>query len=421
MNVATPRTPRRLYAMAALLAMVLGVCACGGGGDGAAPTVATNGYPHASEPIGTLREVYDGVLQPDLAVNTFRNMDRLLPTRRVAAGGTAFPLPRAPVPLDQVNFLSNGSTVDLQTYLALNRVAGLLVLKNGRIVNETYRYGNSDRTRWMSMSVAKSILSTLVGAAVKEGAIASIDDPVVKYVPRLAATAFDGVTVRNLLMMASGARWNEAYSDPSSDRRQLLDLQIAQRPGAAMDLIARLPREAAPGSRHNYSGADAHVLGEVLAAATKKPLATYLSDKLWSRYAMEADANWWLLSPDGMEYAAGGINATLRDFGRFGQFILDDGMIGGERVLPEGWVAQAGSPKVLGDGTAIDYGYLWYMAQGSSRADGAFVAVGINGQYIYVNRKERVVIVVLGAQPQPSGGGLVSTTAFFDAVAAALR
>lgn len=421
MNATTARARVRRLGFAAVLAALLGLAACGGDGGGETPGPAPGGYPHASEPIGTLKQSYDGVLSPELAVNTFRNTDRWFPTRRIAAGGTAHPLPRASASLDRVNFFSNGSPVDLPTYLEMNRVAGLLVLKNGRIANETYRYGNSDRTRWISMSVAKSILSTLIGAAVKDGSIASIDDPVIKYVPRLAGSAYDGATVRHLLMMASGVRWNETYADPASDRRKLLDLQVAQRPGSALDFLAGLPREAAPGTRHNYASGDSYVLGEVLAAATKKPLTTYLSEKLWSRYAMEADANWWLMSPDGMEWAAGGINATLRDFGRFGQFIVDDGVIGTERVLPDGWVAEAGSPKVLSNGTAIDYGYQWYMAQGASRADGAFVAIGIHGQYIYVNRKERVVIVVLGAQPLPSGGGMVSTTAFFDAVVAALR
>lgn len=423
MNVAIARTSRRRFGLAAALALAWGLVACGGGGGGGdgSPAPGAGGYPHASEFIGSVRELYDGTLSPERTVNTLRNADRLFPTRPVPAGGTAHPLPRAPVALTQVNFVSNGSPVDLQAYLDGNRVAGLLVLKDGRIANETYRYGNTERTRWTSMSVAKSILSTLVGAAVKDGSIASIDDPVVRYVPRLAGTAFDGATVRHLLVMASGVRWDETYANAGSDRRQLLELQIAQRPGAVLDFLARLPRQAAPGTRHNYAAADTQILGEVLAAATKKPLATYLSEKLWARYGMEAEANWWLLSPDGMEYAPGGINATLRDFGRFGQFIVDDGMIGAERVLPEGWVAEAGSPKVLGGGTAVDYGYLWYMAPGASRADGAFVAVGIHGQYIYVNRKERVVIVVLGAQPQPSGGGTVSTTAFFDAVVAALR
>ena len=161
--------------------------------------------------------------------------------------------------------------------------------------------------------------------------------------------------------------------------------------------------------------------GEIVYGATRKPLAQYLSEKIWSRYAMEADANWWLTSPNGMEFGGGGISATLRDYGRFGLFIMNDGMIGNERVLPEGWVAEAGSPKTLSTGAPVDYGYLWWIAQGASRNDGAFVATGIHGQLLFIDRKEKVVIVAWGAQPQPTGGALVSNTAFFDAVVAALK
>lgn len=424
----SPRTTTavtRRWAACAALATLLSLGACGGGGGdqvgSGTPNPGDPSYPHSSEPIGSVRQIYDGVLPPDMAINTFRNTDRLFPTRRIATRAAAYPLPRAAVPLNDVRFAAGGGTAGLQTYLDGNRVAGLLVLKDGKIANETYRYGNTERTRWMSMSVAKSIVSTLIGAAVKDGHIASIDDPVTRYVPRLVGSAYDGVTVRQVLMMSSGVRWNETYTDPSSDRRQLLEVQIAQKPGAAMDLMARLPRQAAPGSVNNYSTGETQVAGEVLHGAIKKPLGNYLSEKIWSRFGMEAEANWWLLSPDGMEVGGSGINATLRDYGRFGQFILNDGMIGNERIVPEGWIAEATSPKTLGTGAALDYGYLWWMAGGASRADAAFVAIGINGQYIYVNRKERVVIVVLGAQPQPSGGGAVNPTVFFDAVVAALK
>ena len=216
-----------------------------------APTVPVrlDLYPHANEPIGTVRQMYDGVLTPEIAVNTFRNIDRLFPTRTVRASSTPMPLPPASTPFGIVSFSSGGKRYDLDDYLELNRVAALLVLEDGRIKLEKYRFGNSERTRWMSMSVAKSITSTLVGAALKQGYIAALSDPVTLYVPSLRGSAYDGVSVRDVLMMSSGVRWDETYTDPRSDRRRLLEAQISQIPGSAIAVMTTLPRAAAPGSR----------------------------------------------------------------------------------------------------------------------------------------------------------------------------
>lgn len=379
------------------------------------------GYPHAAEAIGTVRQVYDGALTPDLAVATFRNIDRLFPTRAIAAAATPTPLPLAGQPLTQLQFTAEGRAYDLYDFLALNRVAGLLILKDGQIVHESYQHGNTEKTRWMSMSVAKSVTSTLIGAAVQDGHIGSIHDQVVNYVPRLAGSAYDGATVRDVLMMCSGVQWNETYTDPQSDRRRLLEAQIAQRPGTAMDLMAGLPRAATPGAAHTYSTGETQVAGEIVFGATGRPLAHYLSDKIWKPCGMEAEARWWLDAPDGMEIGGSGISATLRDYGRFGLFIQSNGVVNGHAVLPAGWVAQAGSPQQLSTGAPLHYGYLWWTAGGQSAADGAFQAQGIHGQNIYVNQKERVVIVTWGAQSKPTGLAVVPTAAFFDAVVAALK
>ncbi|MDR6429669.1 CubicO group peptidase (beta-lactamase class C family) [Variovorax paradoxus] len=425
-----------------MIATAMLIAACGGGGgsggggvalpivgippaNGGAPNPDDgnpSGYPHASEPIGTVRQIYDGALSPDLAVNTYRNIDRLFPTRTIEPGATSSALPSAASRLTQVSFMVGAATYSLAEFMSVNRVAGLLILKDGKIANETYQYGNTQRTRWMSMSVAKSITSTLIGAAVKDGYIASIDDQVIKYVPRLAGSAYDGVTVRNVMMMASGARWNETYTDPNSDRRQLLEAQISQKPGSAMDLMSKLPRAAAPGSVYNYSTGETQVAGEIVYNAVKKPLAQYLSEKIWSKVGMEAQANWWLDSPGGVEIGGSGISATLRDYGRFGLFVMNDGMAAGQQVVPTWWIAEAGTPKVLTGGNPINYGYLWWIpSSGPSAADGAFYANGIMGQQIYINRKEKVVIVVWSAQTDPAGNGTLPVVPFFDAVVAALK
>lgn len=388
----------------------------------AATTSCPATYPHAGEPIGTVRQVYDGVLPLDLAVNTFRNIDRLFPTRTIRASSTAAPLPAAPTPLGPVRVRDDGKTYGLDEYLELNRVTAILVLKNGQVVLERYRFGNTPCTRWMSMSVAKSITSTLIGAAVRQGRITSVRDPVTKYVPALAGSAYDGASVRDVLMMASGVRWDETYTNPASDRRRLLEAQISQTPGSAMAVMRSLPRAAAPGARYNYNTGETQVAAEILRAAVRQPLATYLSERIWSRFGMEADANWWLDSPGGVEIGGSGISATLRDYGRFGLFLLNGGVAGGEAILPDGWLRDATSPKTLASGSPLAYGYLWWTpTTAQSQRHRAYAAFGIYGQELYVNPAERVVIVTWGAQAKPTGAEVIDSWAFFDAVVDALR
>jgi len=378
--------------------------------------------PHAGEPIGTVQQVYDGTLLPDVQVNTFRNIDRLFPTRTVRRGGRIHPLPASRTPLGRVPFRSDGKAYDLYDYVALNRVSGLLVIKNGAIAFETYQLGNTERTRWMSMSVVKSITATLIGAAIKDGHIRSIDDPITRYLPRLNGSAYDGVSVRHLLQMASGVRWDETYTDPGSDRRRMLEVQQAQRPGGVLTLMSQLPRAAVPGTRWNYSTGETQVAGALLRAAVQKPLADYLAERIWSPFGMESDATWWLESPDGLEVGGSGFSATLRDYGRFGLFLLAGGTTGGVSVLPDGWVAEAGSPKMVG-GTSVDYGYmLWPIPNRAGTIhDGAFEARGIFGQHVYVNPREHVVIVVWSALPKPTGTAPIRDNDFFAAVSQALR
>ncbi len=378
-------------------------------------------YPHATEPIGTVRQIYDGVLTPQMAVNTFRNIDRLFPTRTVTRSSTPMPLPRAAVPLTTVRFKDGGKHYDLENYFELNRVAGLLVIKDGHVNLEQYRFGNSERTRWMSMSIAKSITSTLIGAAVKQRLITSISDPITRYIPLLAGSAYENVSIRDVLMMSSGVRWSETYTNPASDRRRLLEAQISQKPGSAMVVLKSLPQAAAPGSVNNYNTGETQVAAEILRSAVGKPLASYLSDRIWSRFGMEADANWWLESPDGIEIGGSGFSATLRDYGRFGLFILNGGIAAGVAILPTDWIRNATTPKVLRDGKPLAYGYLWWTGTSTAaRRDGAFSAEGIHGQYLYVNPVAKIVIVVWSAQPKPLGGAIIDDWAFFDAVTDAL-
>jgi len=379
-------------------------------------------YPHNTEPIGSVRQIYDGVLTPEMAVNTFRNIDRLFPVRRVPRSLKPVSLQKAAAPLKTLRFSDDGRQYNLEDYLELNRVTGLLILQDSRIKLERYLHGNSERTRWMSMSIAKSITSTLIGAAIQQGKIKNLTDPVTRYVPALKRSAYDGVSVRDVLMMSSGVRWTETYTNPASDRRRLLEAQIAQKPGGALAVMKSLQRAAPPGSVNNYNTGETQVAAEILRSATGKPLADYLHERIWNRIGAEADANWWLESPGGIEIGGSGFSATLRDYGRFGLFVLNQGRVNGIAVLPERWVNEATTPRKLRDGKSLDYGYLWWTGTSpAARKDQSFSAEGIHGQFLYINPATRVVIVVWSAQPKPLGGAVVNDWAFFDAVSAALR
>lgn len=380
--------------------------------------------PIAVTPDGaaTIRNAYAGLLMPDEQVRLFRATDRIFPTRVIARGKRVLTMPSAARPLDGLRIESNGAGYDFCDYVSRNRVAGLLVIRHGRVAVEMYELDNDPATRWVSMSMAKSISTTLVGAAVQDGFISGVDAPLTDYLPQLAGSSYAGASIRHLLQMTSGVRWDDTHTDPASDRRHMLELQIGQKPAEILRYVAGRPRVAAPGTVWNYSTGETHIVGALLHAAVGRWLSDYLSERIWAPFGMEADACWWLESPQGLEVAGAGISATLRDYGRFGLFMLADGVIDGKRVLPEGWVRDATAPRPL-NGARLDYGYMWWPvpSRDGSFEDRAFSARGIFGQYTYVNPAAGIVIVVLSSRSKPKGAEVIVDNDFFNAVVGALR
>jgi CubicO group peptidase (beta-lactamase class C family) len=363
----------------------------------------------------------DGNVLPDTEVAMLSHSDKLFPVNAVYRKGPVHPLGSAPKKLGPITFSSGGKEYDLFDYLASNRVAGLLVLKDGTIAFEDYELGTGPTTLWASFSMAKSVTSTLLAVALKRGLIKSVDDSVTGYVPALKGGGYDEVSVRNVLQMASGIKWNETYTDPNSDTRKVAALRSQLKPGVILAYMKGLPRKAAPGTVWNYNTGETFVAGAVVEGATHEPLAKFLTETIWSRLGMEQDATWWLESPGGMAYAGAGIGATLRDYGRFALMVQNDGVIDGESIVPDGWFREAGSPHTIGD-KVVGYGYQWWTTTGSADPvhQGAFEAAGIFGQYMYINPREKVVIVVLSARPKPTGTAL-DDQAFFASVVKALR
>jgi len=246
---------------------------------------------------------------------------------------------------DRVHALPNGAPLfkagtagaqALERFIVDEKVAGLIVLQRGKVRLERYALGYSAAGRWVSQSVAKSITSTLVGAAVKDGYIASLDDPVTKYIAGLAGSAYDDVTIRQLMTMTSGVKWNEDYNDPSSDVARFFTEPLERGVNATLSYMRKLPREAPPGTKWVYKSGETHLLGVLVTSATRQPLAEYLSAKLWVPYGMEQSAVW---TTDRTHHELAGccLQAALRDFARFGQFVLDGGRVDGKSIVPDGW------------------------------------------------------------------------------------
>ena len=320
-------------------------------------------------------------------------LDAFFLTRTVKAGsrphalesGRAFTL-----------FESGGARAEyLAQFMATQRVRGLLVLQDGRIRLERYVSPHSRTTRWNSFSVAKSVTSTLVGAAMKDGAIRSLDDPVTRYISGLRGSAYDEVTVRQLLTMTSGVRWNEDYTDVNSDVARMY--AVPPDPGFDMTVsyVRKLSREAPPGTKWVYKTAETNLVGVLVADATGKKLADYLSDKIWRPYGMERDAE-WMIDDVGHEQGGCCLAMTLRDYGRFGQFVLDGARIGGTPIVADHWLAEATRSQVS-TGADSGYGYQWW-----TRDDGTFEGRGIYGQTLHIDRARHLVIVLNSAAEKPT-------------------
>ncbi len=310
----------------------------------------------------------------------FRALDRLpvlAKARAVPAGGTPAPLPPGP-PLKL--------PLDIDAYMAGQRNAALVVLHDGRLRLERYGLGFDAGGRWTSFSVAKSVTSTLVGAAIRDGFIRGMDDKVTAYIPQMKGSAYDEVSIRQLLTMTSGVRWNEDYADPNSDVARFNNHKPEPGVDALVSYLRGLPRAAPPGTRWNYSTGETNLVGILVSQATKKPLAAYLSEKIWVPAGMEQQAT-WILSKTGQEISGCCLQAATRDFARFGQFILNGGKAGAQGIAPQGWLAEATATQADIGQPGRGYGYFWW-----TYADGSYAARGIFGQGIFIDPKRRLVI-----------------------------
>lgn len=320
----------------------------------------------------------------------FRNWASLYPTREIRAGSYQLELPRNEVDFSDLRYTVADQSFSIEDFMLHNHVGGLLVIKNGAIKLERYGLGNTEDSLWVSYSMSKSATSMLLGAAIQDGYIASVDDMVTDYLPRLKGSSYDEVSLKDVLQMASGVEWDEDYADPNSD--------VATYPsGEVIELLRFLgnkERVAEPGDVFNYNTGETDLVGAIVRAAIGNNLASYIENKIWQPFGMESDAN-WATHGNGGERGGCCMNATLRDYGRIGMFAMNGGVLAdGTRVVPQGWMQESTTSSKGNAG----YGYLWWLLEGP-----AFQAIGIYGQGIYINPETETVIAVLSAWTTATG------------------
>jgi CubicO group peptidase (beta-lactamase class C family) len=353
------------------------------------------------------------VWTPAQQARGYRAMETLYQVRTIKRGDHVHPLPRAAKPID-ARFSFGGKTYTVDDYMRANQVSGVLVLKDGKILLERYGLGRKPADRWTSFSVAKSVTSTLVGAAIADGKIAGLGAPVTDYIPELKGSGYDGVTVRQLLTMSSGVKWNEDYEDPNSDVARAGSVGLEPGVNPLVSYMRRLPRETAPGTKFHYNTGETDLVGVLVSNAVGKSLSEYASEKIWRPYGMERDAI-WVVDRAGHERGGCCISMTLRDYARLGQFILDGGRAGDTQVLPAGWTAEAGKTQI--DNGSGGYGYFWWM-----RREGGFAAEGIFGQAIVIVPEERLVVAINSAWRRADADeDWAAQSAFVEALRAAAR
>lgn len=372
--------------------------------------------------------LFSGARQED----HFNKMYELLPSKALNPSpapyhfeeGEAIELPQT--------YVFNGETKSVEDSFKETDTAALLVLKDGKRCYERYALTGGKDVQWMSWSVAKSFISTLVGIAIGDGLIKDVCDQVVDYIPFLKGSAYDGASIKDVLQMSSGARWVEDYSDPESDVFRL---------GAAIygfigldDFITSMHREFKPGTLCRYNSADTQVLGTLVREVSGQSITDYMQEKLVNPLGMTSPG-YWLNDKDGMEMAFGGLNLTARDYAKLGELFRNKGVWQGQQIVPADWVEAATKP--LDDHTQygqvaatrdepipFGYGYQWWVHTGGR---GQFSANGVYNQMIFVDPISKATIVKLsatqsfGLEASEKTNHMVETIEWLKAIAESLE
>lgn len=355
----------------------------------------------AGYPIGTPSTWF---FDEKVRVGSFSHLDRIFPHATLKRASRPLPLPAARN-APPISYTFNGQTLGIGDFLARQRITGLLIVKDGQILAEHYQYDRTPAHRLVSQSMAKSITSLAVGFALAEGKIRSLDDKAAAYIPELAGTGYGETTLRNLLRMASGIRFSEEY-DGKDDSKRLGDVRGKDGTIAALKLFS--DREAPQGTRFHYATSETITLLAVVRHAIGGSVSDYLAERLWQPMGAEADATWTTGRVDGYENGGGRFNAVLRDYGRLGVLLANNGAIDGRQIIPKDYLLEATDwrkqPEAFRPGKATSYfgyGYQFWTFPGDKRR---FALLGVYGQSIFVDPELKLVMVITAVARDPLAG-----------------
>lgn len=337
----------------------------------------------------------------------FPMMQNIFPSIQVPAGSRVYPLEERENITPQ---WENKTT--LSSYMKENHIGGVIVVQNDKIKLEKYADGVDKETLWTSFSMAKSVSSMLLGIALKEGAIESLDDSLEKYIEEFKGYDYGKVTVRQLLTMTSGIAWNEDYTDPDADVAQMYQHPCEGKESHILTYMKALKFEHQPGTHWNYSTGETDLIGILIQKATGKSLSEYLSEKIWQPWGMENCAYWLADECSNLNIGGSGLSASLRDYARLGTVMLNNGKHEDTSLFSEEYLKESTSLLYETDNNGSGYGYLWWRFK-----DGSYAAVGIFGQMIYINPHKNLVIAQIAAWPKATSDELTEgRRAFIDAV-----
>ncbi len=418
------KAPTRHGATTALGAAILSLVACGAAAGERLPASELRPAPvfDAGDAVPGRTDWALGKSSPA----TFRSLQEILPSRLVAAGPTPSALLEPTKPF-KVEYSFEGKTHSLEDFPARTDTTGLLVLKGNQILFEGYYQGADSRDQFISFSTGKSFVSTLLALAIGDGKIASIEDPIIKYLPEVAGSAYAKARIKDVLQMSSGTSYSEEYEDPHSDIKSYA-ATVNNNVGGLYDFARSFKAVRPPGQKFYYASTDTEILGALIARATGKSLSAFMSEKLWQPIGAEAAARWLIDQPGaaGREMAAGGLLVRLRDYGRFGLLFANGGRWNGQQLLPAGWTEAATRPQApqvdygkLDAGYPLGYGYQWWCFPGPNHR---FTAQGIHGQFVMVDPVENLVVVKLSSWAHAwDDAKEAETYALFEAIGAALK